>query len=269
MNVASDAFSGGMAEFYERYVGSVFHPYATDVADRLGGMTAGAVLEVAAGTGIVTEQLARRLPPEVAITATDLSQPMLDFAARRPALGRVTLRQADAMALPFPDASFDVVVCQFGVMFFPDRAKAYAEARRVLRAGGSFLFNVWDSLAHNDFPRCVHETLCEAYPGPALQFIARVPHGYHDTQAIAADLAAGGFATDARLTTLSVQSHARSAEVPATAFCQGTPLRNALEALGEGQLARATELARAALAARYGEGPMEGKIQAHIVEVRR
>ena len=130
-------FIGSMPEFYDRHLGALFfQPYADDLADRLSNLTSGKLLETAAGTGIVTETLARRLPSSVHIVATDLNQPMLDHAKTKPGAERVTYQQADALALPFPDGGFDVVVCQFGVMFFPDRQQGFREARRVLKPGG-------------------------------------------------------------------------------------------------------------------------------------
>src|SRR6266851_4775897 len=140
-------FAGSIPQFYDQKLGALlFAPYAADMAMRVRSLSSGRLLETAAGTGIVTRQLATHLPPDVEIVATDLNQPMLDYAAAQPGLQRVKWQQADALALPFPDASFDAVVCQFGVMFFPDRTKAYREARRVLRPGGHLVFNVWDRI---------------------------------------------------------------------------------------------------------------------------
>jgi ubiquinone/menaquinone biosynthesis C-methylase UbiE len=141
-------FSGAIPELYEAYlVPLIFEPYAADLATRLAARSPSRVLEVAAGTGVVTRALTRTLPASTSIVATDLNQAMLDRARAVGTAYPVEWRTADALALPFPDRSFDAVVCQFGVMFFPDKPRAYAEARRVLRPGGAFVFNVWDSLA--------------------------------------------------------------------------------------------------------------------------
>src|SRR5262249_8372511 len=138
-------FAGSIPEFYDTYMVPVFfEPYAADLAARLAGRPLARVLETAAGTGVVTRALATTLPESVSIVATDLNQPMLDYASARGTTRAVEWRQADAMDLPFPNGTFDAVVCQFGVMFLPDKARAYAEARRVLRPGGVFLFNVSD-----------------------------------------------------------------------------------------------------------------------------
>src|SRR3954466_10090578 len=178
-------FAGSIPALYDRFLGPLlFEPYGRDLAARLSDLGAGRVLETAAGTGIVTAALAERLPSAVALVATDLNQAMVDHAAAKPALRRVELRQADALALPFADASFDAVACQFGVMFFPDRVAGYREARRVLKPGGRFVFNVWDSLAHNPIPRCVVDAAAARYPHNPPRFLARTPHGHHDADVI-------------------------------------------------------------------------------------
>ena len=148
------AFAGSIPRIYDTHlVPLIFEPYAADLVARLALRPLARVLEIAAGTGVVTRQLASVLAPHVAVVATDLNQAMLDEAAARGTSRPVEWRQADAMQLPFPDGSFDAVVCQFGVMFFPDKPKALSEARRVLKPGGVFLFNVWDRIEENEFGR--------------------------------------------------------------------------------------------------------------------
>ena len=155
--VGSDkVFAGSVPELYERFlVPLIFQPYARELAARAAALAPRRVLETAAGTGVLTRALAAQLPADTHIVATDLNPPMLAEAERRLADPRVAWRQADALALPFDDAGFDVVACQFGVMFFPDKARAFAEARRVLRPGGLFVFNVWDAIATNEFADAV------------------------------------------------------------------------------------------------------------------
>jgi SAM-dependent methyltransferase len=171
------------------------------------------------------------------------------------------------MQLPFADAAFDAVVCQFGVMFFPDKKNAFAEARRVLKPGGVFLFNAWDRIEDNEFADAVTQALARLFPADPPRFMARTPHGYHDTDAIRRDVAAGGFAARAAIDTISARSRADSPRIPALAYCQGTPLRNEIEARGAGRLAEATELASAEIAKRFGPGKVDGRIQAHVVTV--
>ena len=231
-------------------------------------LSSGALLEVAAGTGIVTTILAQALPPEVAVTATDLNQPMLDFAATKPGLDRITWRQADAVALPFPDASFDAVVCQFGVMFFLDRQHAHAEAHRVLKPGGRYIFNVWDKLADNPVFEIVHRAVANLYPARPPGFIARTPCGYNDETVIRSDLQQGGFES-CTITTVATTWSPSSARDPAIAFCQGSPLRAEIEAADPDGPVRATETAAAAIAAYLGGRSPDFKTRAVVVEATK
>ena len=171
MTASDSAFSGSIPALYHDHLGPMlFRPYAEDMARRVAALGPRRILETAAGTGIVTEALAHALP-EAQIVATDLNQAMLDVAAPRLASGRVTLQQADAQALPFEDAAFDAIVCQFGVMFFPDRIGAYREARRVLAPGGTFLFNVWGSLEENPVSQLIAETVAGLFPDNPPSFL--------------------------------------------------------------------------------------------------
>jgi SAM-dependent methyltransferase len=263
-------FAGAIPQFYERYlVPLIFQPYAADLAARVLRRQPSRVLEIAAGTGVVTRQLASVLAPEVAIVATDLNQPMLDHAAALGTARPVEWRQADAMQLPFPEATFDVVSCQFGVMFFPDKLKAFAEARRVLRPGGAFIFNVWDRIDQNEFADAVTLALEVPFAGDPPRFLARVPHGYHDAPGIARDLESSGFTRTPEFNILPARSRADSPHIPAVAYCQGTPLRNEVETRAPSRLAEVTELAAAAIARRFGGPAVDGKIQAHVISVER
>lgn len=263
-------FAGSIPQLYEQYlVPLIFAPYAADLASRVALLKPSRVLEIAAGTGVVTRQFANVLAPEVSIVATDLNRPMLDYAAALGTARSVEWRQANAMHLPYPDASFDVVACQFGVMFFPDKPRAFAEARRVLRPGGLFIFNVWDRIDQNEFADTVTLALQSTFPDDPPLFLARVPHGYHDASAIARDLEGGGFTRTPEFITLPGRSRADSPHIPAVAYCQGTPLRNEIEARAVSRLAEVTDIAAAALARRFGEGAVDGKIQAHVLTIER
>jgi SAM-dependent methyltransferase len=263
-------FAGSIPQLYEQYlVPLIFAPYADDLAARVANRRPSDVLEVAAGTGVVTRQLARLLPPSTPIVATDLNQAMLEQAAAAGTSRPVRWQQANALQLPFPDGSFDVVVCQFGVMFFPDKAKAYAEARRVLREGGLFMFSAWDRIEENEFAESITSTLAQVFPDDPPRFLARTPHGYHDPAVIRGDLVQGGFTAPPAWTTLAARSRAASPDIPAIAYCQGTPLRNEIEDRAPGRLDELAGLAADALARRFGKGIIDGKIQAHIVAVDR
>jgi len=263
---ASDkVFAGSIPKIYETYlVPLIFQPYADDLAQRVAVRRLGRVLEVAAGTGVVTRALAAALPGNVEIVATDLNQAMLDQAAAKGTSRPVTWRHADAMQLPFPDGSFDVVVCQFGAMFFPDKAKAFGEARRVLRQCGLFVFNVWDRIEENDFAAAVTDALASVFPGDPPRFMARTPHGYHDRAIIERDVAQAGFGA-ADVATIRASSRADSPRIPALAYCQGTPLRSEIEARNATGLEEATVAAEREIARRFGTGAVEGRIQAHVV----
>ena len=264
--VATDKiFAGSIPEIYDRLlVLLIFEPYAHDLARRIGKANPGRVLETAAGTGVLTKALAAQLPASAQITATDLNEPMLAHAGKNLSDARVAWRQADALALPFEDGSFDAVACQFGAMFFPDRIKGFSEARRVLKPGGCFFFNVWDGIEDNEFADVVTRALAAVFPHDPPRFMARTPHGYHDEDKIRSDLKAAGF-SDITIDAIDHQSRAPSPREPAVAYCQGTPLRTEIEARGAPGLEAATERAGEALARRFGSGVIEGKIRALVI----
>jgi SAM-dependent methyltransferase len=261
-------FAGSIPKLYDTYmVPLIFEHYAADLVNRLRERPIARVLELAAGTGVVSRAIAAALPDGASLVATDLNPAMIDWAQTIGTARPVEWRQADAMKLPFADGSFDAVVCQFGAMFFPDKPTAFAEARRVLRPGGVFLFNVWDRLADNEFADVVTTALASVFPDDPPRFLARTPHGYHDPRAIEGDLARGGFSASPRIDTVTARSRATSPRIPAVAFCQGTPLRSEIEARDAARLAEATDVAALAIAQRFGSGPVDGKMQAHVVAV--
>ncbi len=263
---ADKLFAGSVPENYDRYmVPLIFEPYAADIARRAASFSSSAVLEIAAGTGVVTRALAPKLSPGASYVVTDLNQPMLDYAAsRQPPDNRITWRQADAMSLPFEDAVFDLVCCQFGAMFFPERLSAYREAKRVLKPGGHFLFSVWDRIEENVFANDVTNALAKIFPNDPPRFMARTPHGYHDKALIRSDLEQAGFSS-VMIDTRAEQSRASSPHIPAVAYCQGTLLRNEIEAREPGKLQAATEYAASVIAEKHGPGEVAAKIQAHVI----
>ena len=263
-------FAGSIPRLYEEHlVPLIFAPYAADLADRVASRKPGGVLEIAAGTGVVTRRLASVLPQGTSVVATDLNQAMLDIAATVGTARSVTWRQADAMQLPFAAGEFDVVVCQFGAMFFPDRSVAFAEAFRVLQPGGALLFNVWDRIEENEFAHAVTSSLESIFPDDPPRFLARTPHGYNNHAVVERDLRAGGFVSPPHIQTLAARSRAASARIPAFAYCHGTPLRNEIEARDKSRLAEATDCANDAITGLFGPGPVDGKIQAIVVVAER
>ena len=265
----NESFAGSIPELYDKLlVPLIFEPYALDLARRVKDTAVSKVLEIACGTGVVTRAMAAALDASVDIVATDVSPGMLDHAASTCAAPNVTWQAADALALPFSDESFDAVVCQFSVMFFADKPRAYAEVLRVLKPGGRFLFNVWGSIANNEFSDTVTAALAEEYEASPPLFLARTPHGYFDVDAITQDLRDGGFEGDVSNETIDHRSRADSASIPAIAYCQGTPLRNEIEQISGADIDTATAVAAAAIAKKFSspgeDGTVDGKIQAHV-----
>ncbi|MEV5003712.1 class I SAM-dependent methyltransferase [Nocardioides sp. LML1-1-1.1] len=260
------AFTGSIPEVYERLmVPMIFAEPAELLAAAVLAAAPHDVLEVAAGTGVLTRLLERAA--DVRLVATDLNAPMLRAAERRSTSGRVTWQVADATDLPFPDTSFDVVACQFGAMFFPDRVQGYAEAGRVLRPGGLLAFNTWDRIERNAIAETVTDALTAAVPEADLAFMRRTPHGYFEPDRVVADLVEAGFTTigveEVDGTSLSTTAEA------AVAFCQGTPLRGEIERCPGLDVERATEIAEAGLVARYGAGPFAAPTRWLQVTARR
>jgi ubiquinone/menaquinone biosynthesis C-methylase UbiE len=266
MSETDKVFGGSIPENYDRYlVPLIFEDFAQDIAQRVASLSPSAVLETATGSGVVTRALTPKLSPTTGYTATDLNQPMLDYAAtRQVADARINWRKVDAQTLPFEDSKFDVVFCQFGVMFFPDRQSGYREAKRVLKPGGRFLFNVWDRIEENVFANDVTNALAEVFPNDPPRFLLRTPHGYHDTALIRSELEKAGFSSLV-IETRAAESRASSPRIPAIAYCKGTPLRNEIEARDAGKLEAATDYAASVIANRHGSGEVAAKIQAHVI----
>ena len=259
------SFSGSMPEFYDHYlVPLMFRPFARDIAARLSGIDSGGVLELAAGSGVVTRELARSLPPAVKITATDVNPAMLEQAKTHTGLERVSWQEADALALPFPDEAFRCVVCQFGVMFFPDKQAGFREALRVLKPGGRFLFNVWDNYEGTVFDearravgRCLgHDPATMSAPM------------YNDVDLVSADLTAAGFAS-VTVEKLIERSHSKSAREAAIANCHGGLVRAHIEKHAPDRLDEFTDAATAARAARFGNGSVDAPLRAVLFTANR
>jgi len=269
MREADKAFVGSIPTIYERYLGPwLFEPYAADLAKRAAGFKPAKILEIAAGTGIVTRALTRALPVQASITATDLNQGMLEVAMAMLKALNVAWRQADALALPFADGTFDLAVCQFGAMFFPDKKTAYREALRVLKPGGHFLFNVWDRIEANEFSHVVSDAVAACFPDDPPRFLARTPYGYHEVAVIERELREAGF-RECEVETVKLRSRAASARDPALGYCQGSPLRVEIEARDGGALEKVTAAAAAALAKRFGTGTIEGRMRALVFVATR
>jgi ubiquinone/menaquinone biosynthesis C-methylase UbiE len=262
------AFVGSIPENYDRYLGpALFEPYAEDLAGRLELADGASLLEVACGTGIVTGRLRERFPG-AKITATDLNGEMMEYAARKLAGATgIEWRTADASALPFDDESFDAVVCQFGLMFVPDKAAAAREARRVLRPSGRFLFSVWDSIEHNDLARVAHETIASFFERDPPNFY-EIPFSFHDPPAVRALLGGAGF-RDVELTHVELPCVSPSAREAAIGLVEGNPVIGAIKERARATPAEIAEAVAAQLAARYGERPVRCGMRAVVCSAAR
>ena len=269
MTATNAQFVGSIPAIYDRYLGpTMFEPYAVDLVGRLAVPISGRILEVACGTGVVTRLMRKTLPWTVDILATDFHEPMLAYARQQvgPAHG-LEWRQADASALPFPDAAFDAVVMQFGLMFVPDRLQALREMRRVLKAGGQLLLNVWDSMEENPFIRVSNDTVAGYYPdSPPLFF--NTPYGMHNRAALGAMAAEAGF-TKVSLETVTLTGESPNATALATGIVEGTPLALAIQEKATVTSATLVEAVATSLFRLCGSAkPIQVKLQAHVLEAR-
>jgi ubiquinone/menaquinone biosynthesis C-methylase UbiE len=259
-------FAGSIPAAYDRYLGPIlFQPYAEDLAARLTVDANGSVLELACGTGILTRVLRDHLPASTRLVATDLNEPMFRHAAQKFRPGEaVEWKQADAASLPFGDAAFDAVVCQFGIMFVPDKALSAREAHRVLKPGGVFLFNVWDSMEHNDLGRIAHETISSFFEKDPPTFY-QIPFGYHDHAEIRRVLEAAGF-RDVRLDVVAKVGGASRAEDAAQGLVQGNPVAVAITERDPSLLPVITAAVAAALKKNFGETSVRAPMRAIVIE---
>lgn len=242
---ADSVFAGSIPQIYERCLGPLlFEPYAREAARRVQSLMPGHVLETAAGTGILTTALYESLS-DANIVATDLNPAMLGIASGRIRSGKVSFEAADAQDLRFADSTFDLVVCQFGSMFYPDKVKANREARRVLRVGGAYLQIIWDSVDRNPVSQRIEQAVAVLFPDDPPRFISRTPFGYSDREAIERDLRDADF-SDVSIETVECSSRVDAREA-ATGMCQGSPLRSEIEARDPAVLERATNAAAEAL----------------------
>ena len=257
------AFTGSIPLIYDNcLVPMLFAPWAAELAARIAAFEPRNVLEAAAGTGVLTELLARAMP-DARIVATDLNPAMLDLARHR--VPGVHLEPADAQSLRYPDERFDVVACQFGVMFYTDRPKAQREARRVLRDGGHYVFTVWDQIDRNPAARAVADAVAALFPTDPPHFLERTPFGHHDSSALADELRAVGF-VDVEVASLSMPHGRVTAQDAAEGLCRGTPLSVEIDAHGLGAMERAVAAAAHALARFAGaDGRIDAPMAAHIL----
>ena len=259
----TDVFKHSTPSLYDRYMGPLlFEPYATHVAERVAALQPERILETAAGTGIATRAVSQTVP-EAVIVATDINPTVVEFAAQLPHSERVTFQRADAQDLPFDDASFDLVLCLFGVMFFPDKVRANTEARRVLRPGGSYVLVTFDRLELNPVPKAAGEAVARLFPNDP-GYMERGPFSYADAEMVDQDLRAAAFES-IQLETVELSSLVNARDA-AHDIVLGSPFRAEIEQLDPSALERATIAVEDALGAWDG---MYAPMSAHIATARR
>lgn len=268
MTSTDASFAGSIPGLYDKYLGPLlFEPYAEEVANRAKALQPWRILEIAAGTGIVTAALHKALP-DASILATDLNQAMLDVAAGQFQSDYVTFQQADAQSLPLQDDWFDLVVCQFGIMFFPDKVEANREAHRVLSDGGRYMLVIWNDTNHNPGSKAISDAVASLFPNDPPRFLDRTPFGYSDRTRIEQDLKVAGF-SDIAFETVEKRSRLPSARDAAIGMCMGSPLRNEIEERDPALLEKAVDAAAEALSEWEGPNGLDTVMSAHIVTAVR
>jgi ubiquinone/menaquinone biosynthesis C-methylase UbiE len=264
MQTDNVAFVGSIPENYDRYLGPMlFEPYASDLVERVNVAEGGSLLEVACGTGIVTRRLRDRLPPTTKIVATDLNEAMINFAAQKfTAAENIQWKPADALALPFSDESFDAAVCQFGLMFFPDKQQAVAEIYRVLKPGGQFIVSVWDDIERVDLANAAHQIIKKFFPVNPPDFYD-VPFSFHDPAKLRSLLSGAGF-REIEIDVVPSQCVSASARDAAHGLIHGNPV---ITAINERDPAQAPEIEAAleqTIAEQFGGAPVKARMQAIV-----
>jgi SAM-dependent methyltransferase len=269
MSDTAAGFIGNIPQHYDQGLGPIiFADYAADTAGRVAANRPARVLETAAGTGIVTRKLRDALPADTQLTATDLNPPMLEIARAKFRPGEpVSFQPADAIALPFADASFDAVVCQFGIMFFPDKAKSCSEVYRVLAPGGRYLLSVWDSHRYNPFGRITHELVTRLFPADPPQFY-KVPFSCHQIDPIKELLLDAGFGEVGIDVIGRVQPLPNAANF-ARAAVYGNPLIDQVKARGGVDPERIVDALTQEFRREFGDDPGRMPLQAMVFSARK
>lgn len=265
---AAAQFTGDIPRFYDQHLGPIiFEPYAADLAKRAAAIKPTNVLEIASGTGVSTVALRQALPPATRIVATDLNPAMLEIAKKKLASAvNVEFQQADAQALPFPDAAFDLIAVQFGVMFFPDRPAAYAEARRVLKQGGTMIFNVWGEMSANPFAEIANADAIRFFPDNPPKFYL-TPFGYADPARVRADLRAGGF-SDVHVDVVRIEQDVGDWRHFAKGLIYGNPMIVDIQASSVNPEDMVAAIADE-LEKRFGKAPAKTPLEAIVYSVQK
>lgn len=261
-------FVGSIPDFYDRGMGPVmFADFAADMAQRVKALEPKLVVETAAGTGILTRALRDALPGRTKIISTDLNPPMLEVARQKFARGEpVVLQPADAVDLPFDDACCDLLVCQFGLMFFPDKEQSYRTAFRVLEEGGHYLFSVWDSHDFNPYGEVTHRVAGTFFPDNPPQFYA-LPYAFSAIDPIKDGLMAAGF-SGVDISVVRLEKAVPDPELFARGMVFGNPLYDQIRGRG-GEPEAVVAAILAELRERFGSDPMVVQLQEIVFQARK
>jgi ubiquinone/menaquinone biosynthesis C-methylase UbiE len=260
------AYVGSIPTNYHEGIGPfLFEPYALHTAERIRQLAPRRVLETACGTGIVTRQLRAALPNDALLIASDLNEPMIAVAKETlQASANVEWIKADMTQLSFVDGHFDALVCQFGLMFVPDKLAALREARRVLERNGTLLLTTWAPLARNPVVQLAQATMDELMPNDPPRYYERAPFGYGDPDVLASWLREAGF-SEVRVEVVQKEAHSPSARAVAVGLIEGYPIADEIRTRSPELLSTAVDEVERAIRSTYGE-PVRTHISALVAE---
>ena len=258
------AFAGSVPANYERYLGPfLFEPYALDLVSRLQDKKYPDILEIACGTGRVTAHLARSVKHDT-IIATDLNPDMIKVAKDIVQNDSIKWMPADAMQLPFDDDSFDLVVMQFGIMFFPDKEKGLKEAYRVLRTGGKIIYSTWNKV---ETVKAIHEgrVVIESYFGDDPPKFYSVPFSMYDDRELTTITRRAGFKS---ITTTLVKKEgvSPSSSDLAKGIVEGNPVYMAILEKDASLVNIIKDHVQKVLTEKFGAKDLRSPLEAWVVE---
>jgi ubiquinone/menaquinone biosynthesis C-methylase UbiE len=262
------SFSGSIPENYDEYLGPlIFEPYALDIAGRISALQPATILELACGTGRVTKYLRSASSAGATLTATDLNPAMLEVAKRHASADNVSWGVVDAGALPYEADSYDAIVCQFGIMFVPDRVQAYAEARRVLKPGGTLLISSWDAIEYNPIFHIAQKRIVRFFHEHIPTFY-RIPYSYHNEQVMHDELTQAGF-TDFTIERVTLEGTSPSAEAAAKGLLEGNPVVGEIAAQGPDAMPMIFDDLVADIKEEFGSGELKVPLQAWVMTAKK
>lgn len=267
--ISNDAvlnFNGSVPEVYETVLGNfIFEPFAVDIVNRISNKNAFNVLELAAGTGRVTKHLIHAFSPNAKIVASDISLPMMEKAKLVVSSQNLTWQQVDIADIPFSEGSFDVIVCQFGVMFLQDKLRAFSEIRRVLKLGGQLLFSTWACIEENPIWKISNQVATKFF-GPAPAAIQKSgPFSICNAVDAEAQLHDAGF-IHTKVEKQRITSSISSASLAAKGFIHGLPLKDIIIKQNPEILSQIQEEMENSFADHFGNNPLTASFTAFVFE---